>query len=173
MKTIIMAGMVLSILSAGLSGVSEGEVSSSVPSGSSVGEVAVSGEPVSPAVVRSRAASQKCWSRSDKPTTLSKNGKGNLAWVPAVTRNGSVNCYLEWDQVNKNYGVEMLQYNLRYANAKFYLNGIIDGYYGPTTYNAVYNLQANRGIGVDGYYGPATRNAMWWETNAGVARLVL
>lgn len=99
------------------------------------------------------SARGKCWGRVSKPITV-----GGEVWAPATRNGGSVNCYLEVDQINHNYAVRALQYSLKYGERISYVS--IDGYYGPSVRRAISRTQNIYGLAADGVYGPATGSRM-------------
>lgn len=78
--------------------------------------------------------------------------------IPASTSSAGFNCVLE-SGVNSQ-GVQALQENL---NKCYGRSLVVDGAFGPATYNALMYAQGVAGIGVDGVYGTITRkNLKWW-----------
>lgn len=80
------------------------------------------------------------------------------AWYKFPRVGDTLDCVMETGLVNP--GVRALQETLN----RCYGQGLVlDGDFGPATYNALSSVQAWEGIGVDGVYGPITRsNIKWW-----------
>ena len=78
-------------------------------------------------------------------------------WMPSYAF--SYDCYLE--RGAENYGVQELQYSLRFCNGQ---NIAVDGVFGGATEQAVKNVQYKHGLVVDGVYGPDTSRVMKWRT---------
>jgi Putative peptidoglycan binding domain len=85
--------------------------------------------------------------------------KGYPAWVTylPVYLPSNYNCILETG--NQGDGVWALQHALKYCHSK---NIVIDGMFGPATYNALLQVQQVIGVTRDGIYGPGTRTKMKW-----------
>jgi peptidoglycan hydrolase-like protein with peptidoglycan-binding domain len=82
------------------------------------------------------------------------------AWykIPASTSSAGFSCVLE-SGVNSQ-GVSALQQTL---NKCYGRSLVVDGAFGPATYNALMYAQGVAGIAVDGVYGSGSRkNLKWW-----------
>ena len=82
--------------------------------------------------------------------------------VPALSRWGSYNCYLEDDVENYNDGTAWLQWSLNHGEG--HKNVASDGYYGDKTRVAVLKVQYKYTLALDGVYGPGTGGRMQWAT---------
>lgn len=83
---------------------------------------------------------------------------GGGAWYKIPTSGSNINCVLESGVTGT--GVRQLQETL---NKCYGRSLVLDGSFGPATYNALMYAQGQAGVAVDGVYGTNTRKALkWW-----------
>lgn len=83
---------------------------------------------------------------------------GVIFKIPSTSA-GYFDCYLESGNVS--VAVSALQETL---NVCYGQGLVVDGNFGPATYNALMYAQSVEGIGVDGVYGPTTRSNIEWAS---------